>query len=286
LKETEKKTKKLRPKRPLAHVIRSVRQVLKITKIADEESIWQWGEARLEALPQVIDIAIWNIWKASGGEGFLREYQKICHERHMILCQEALLTLKGLGHFAPNGFVANHGGTYKRMDGLRDGVMTVSAAKPGDGARRVLCLTPEPVLRTPKATLITTYKIAGCNETLCVVNTHATLIRRPSTAVREIEQVIDHIAGHKGPLLYAGDFNTFTSAYMTEVDRVLSTIGLERVRFDIDPRASTAALDQLYTRDIGIIKAVVDTSYVKSDHFPIIARLNLAGSSKTGVHTK
>ncbi len=277
MKKSSPKPKKVKPRRPLAHVIRSVRQVLKITKIPDEESIWQWGEPGLEALPQVIDVAIWNIWKASGGEEFLREYKKICHQRHMVLCQEALLTLKGLGHFAPKGFVANHGGTYKRMDGLRDGVMTVAVARPRDGTRRILCLAPEPVLRTPKATLITTYKISGRPETLCVVNTHATLIRRPATAVREIEQVIEHISGHKGPLIYAGDFNTFTSAYITEVDRVLSTVGLERVRFDVDPRASTAALDQLYIRGINLINAVVDTSFVKSDHFPIIARLDLAG---------
>ncbi len=273
-----KKPKKHRPKRPIAHVIRSVRQVFRITKIEDEESIWQWGEPRLQELPSIIDIAIWNIWKAAGGDAFLNEYQRICQDRHIILCQEALLTLKGLGHFAPSGFVVNHGGSYKRMDGLRDGVMTVSVAQPGQGTRRVLCLSPEPLLKTTKATLITNYKIAGRSESLCVVNTHSTLIRRPSTAVREIQQVIEHIAGHVGPILYAGDFNTFTSAYITEVDRVLSTIGLERVRFDMDPRASTSALDQLYTRDINIVNAVVDTTYVKSDHFPILARLDLAGA--------
>ncbi len=243
--------------------------------MADEESIWQWGEPKTKALPEVIDIGVWNIWKGSGGEAFISEYRRMLATCHLLLAQEALLTLRALAQFAPSGYAALHGATYRRKDGIRDGVMTVSSA-PLDGVpQRILCLAPEPLLNTTKASLVSTYKIENSDQRLCVVNIHATLIRRPSTAVRELEQVLSYIFEHHGPLIFAGDFNTFSKAYITEVDRVLSSVGLSRVIIEGDPRTTTTALDQIYVRDIEVLQASVDTSFQHSDHFPILAKLKL-----------
>jgi endonuclease/exonuclease/phosphatase (EEP) superfamily protein YafD len=269
------KAPKTRPKRPIGRVLHSVRQVLRISHVDEKEAVWQWGQPTLPALPATFDVAIWNIWKGSGGDLFLREYNNLAKGRHLMLLQEVLLTLKALGNFAPKGFSASHGATYRRRDGLRDGVMTVSAAAPIETATRVLCHSPEPLLRTTKATLISRFQIKGHEKSLCVVNTHATLVRRPATAVREIEKVLKKIRDHEGPILYAGDFNTFSKTYIREVDRIMSTIGLERVVLDADPRSATTALDQLYVREINVLSAKVETGYLHSDHFPITATLEV-----------
>ena len=275
IKKKPQKLKKIKPKRPVSKVLHSVRQVLKISHIAEDEAVWQWGEASLEALPARFDLGVWNIWKGSGGEGFLCEYKRIIKDRHLLLFQEALLTLKGLGSFVPSGYAAHHGATYRRKDGLREGVMTVSSARTKDPAQRILCLIPEPLLKTTKATLVTMYKIAGQKNALCVVNTHATLFRSPGSAARELEQVIDQIAGHEGPILYAGDFNTFSKVYIEAVDRVLSSIGLKRVVLEGDPRSAITALDQVYVRGIVIKDARIDTTFTHSDHFPIMASVEI-----------
>lgn len=267
--------KKISPKRPVGKILQSMRQVLKISHVSEEESIWQWGEAKDTALPKIIEIGVWNIWKGSGGEAFLDEYRRILANRHLLLTQEALLTLKALGQFAPAGYLALHGATYRRKDGIRDGVMTVSAAMLDGQAQRILCLAPEPVLKTTKATLVSTYKIEESDKLLCVVNIHSTLIRRPATAVRELQQVIARIENHDGPILFAGDFNTFSKTYISEVDRVLASIGLLRVKLDADHRTSTTALDQIYIRGIEVLEAKIDTSFQHSDHFPILAKLKL-----------
>lgn len=269
------KPKKVAPKRPMGKVLQSVRQVMRITHVSEEEAIWQWGEPKSSALPEVIDVGVWNIWKGSGGEAFISEYRKMVANCHLLLAQEALLTLKALAQFAPTGYLALHGATYRRKDGIRDGVMTVSAAHADGQPQRILCLAPEPVLNTTKATLVSTYKIENTDKLLCVVNIHATLIRRPAMAVRELEQVLSYIAQHSGPILFAGDFNTFSKAYITEVDRVLSSIGLSRVIIEGDPRTTTTALDQIYIRDIEVLHAKVDTTFQHSDHFPILAKLKL-----------
>ena len=268
---------KARPKRPMGRVIQSVRQVLKISHVHEKEAIWQWGQPDANELPPIIELVVWNIWKGSGGESFLDEYNRLAKGRHVLLLQEVLLTLKALGNFAPKGFTASHGATYRRRDGLRDGVMTVATAAPREGAQRILCESPEPLFKTTKATLVTNFKVTGRDEQLCIVNTHSTLVRRPATAVREIEKVLDHIKEHKGPLLYAGDFNTFSKTYIKEVDRAMATVGLRRVVLDSDPRTATTALDQIYVRGINVIFAKVETSFVQSDHFPIIATLEIVG---------
>lgn len=275
---TDRKTpkpKKVAPKRPMGKVFQSVRQVMRITHVAEEEAIWQWGEPKAPALPRVIDVGVWNIWKGSGGDAFVTEYRRMVSNCHLLLAQEALLTLKALAQFAPSGYLALHGATYRRKDGIRDGVMTVSAAHADGQPQRILCLAPEPLLKTTKASLVSTYKIEDSEKLLCVVNIHATLIRRPAMAVRELEQVLSYIDHHSGPILFAGDFNTFSKAYITEVDRVLSSVGLVRVVIEEDPRTTTTALDQIYVRDIEVLHARVDTTFQHSDHFPILAKLKI-----------
>lgn len=271
------KSAKSRPKRPMGKVLQTFRQALRISHVEEKEAIWQWGKPLVAELPKVIDVAIWNVWKGSGGKLFLDEYHRLIKGRHVLMLQEVLLTLKALGNFAPGGFSASHGATYRRRDGLRDGVMTVAIAAPSDVAQRILCGSPEPFLKTTKATLITMFQVEGMRSRLCVVNTHAKLVRRPSTAVREIERVLSKIADHKGPILFAGDFNTFSKTYIQEVDRIMATIGLERVALEADPRTATTALDQIYVREMKVIRARVETSYLHSDHFPITATLEILG---------
>ena len=267
--------KKPRAKRPVGLILESMKHVFSISHVPEKEAIWQWGEAKEGELPSIFDIGIWNIWKGLGGDEFLTEYQRMVKDRHLLLFQEALLTLKLLAQYAPDGYAAHHGATYRRKDGYRDGVMTVCAVAPDQGGKRVLCLAPEPLLRTTKATLITKFKVKGKLNSLCVVNTHATLMRRPSTATRELEQVIKHIVTHPGAIIYAGDFNTFSPSYIAEADRALASIGLKRVVIEGDPRTSTTALDQLYVRGVEVIEAKIDTSYLQSDHFPITAKIRI-----------
>lgn len=275
LKRQKQKPAKARPKRPVGRVFQTFRQALKISHVLEKEAVWQWGKSEAVELPKIIELAVWNIWKGSGGKPFMEEYFRIIKGRHILLLQEVLLTLKALGNFVPTGYSASHGATYRRRDGLRDGVMTVAMAPPIEPVQRILCESPEPFLKTTKATLVTYFNVTDFEKRLCVVNTHAKLVRRPATAVREIDRVLHRISQHDGPILYAGDFNTFSKTYIREVDKVMSTLGLQRVTLEADTRTATTALDQIYVRGIRIINAKVETGYLHSDHFPITATLEI-----------
>jgi endonuclease/exonuclease/phosphatase (EEP) superfamily protein YafD len=181
--------------------------------------------------------------------------------------------------FAERGFQTIHAASYKRRDGLRDGVMTVSRVKAHEDCRRASCKYPEPFLKTPKAALIKTFPLRGTDQRLLVINIHATLVRFISAAVEEMEHLLAHLPAHEGPVILAGDFNTFTPGYLRAVKSVLSKIGLEYVPIPEDPRPLTQALDQVFVRGLDVTNIRIDTTIRNSDHFPIMFDLSCRNGS-------
>ncbi len=272
--------KRQSPKRSYSAVIDSLKQVWLIEHVADHESIWRQGEAELEAFaPERIRVAVWNLCKGVGGILFEHDYRSLCHRSDLILTQEALMSQRSMRTFAERGFQTIHAASYKRRDGLRDGVMTVSRVPAHEDCRRAICKYPEPFLKAPKAALIKTYPIKGTDKRLLVINIHATLVRFISAAVEEMEHLLSHLPQHDGPIILAGDFNTFTAGYLRAVKSVLAKIGLDYVPIPEDPRPLTQALDQVFVRGVDVTNARIDTTIRNSDHFPIMLDLKYRSDS-------
>jgi endonuclease/exonuclease/phosphatase (EEP) superfamily protein YafD len=268
------KAKPQKPPRSYRAVIESLRQVWSIELLADALALWRIGSCEIRHFEKrQIRLAIWNLCKGAGGQLFEHDYRMICYRADLILTQEALLSEKALAMFCEPGFEAVHAASYKRKDGIRDGVMTVARVCSTPSLRRIVCKYPEPVFKTPKVALVTFYPVSGLPEPLMVVNLHATLIRRIKLAQEEIEHLIQSLPAHNGPMILAGDFNTFTAGYLRAITRSLSRIGLEYVPIPADPRPATGALDQLFVRGVKVERVYVDTTIKNSDHFPIFADL-------------
>ena len=265
-----------RPRRSYRAVIESLRQVWSIERVPDNDSIWRLGNPSWSALPaRDLRISVWNLCKGAGGILFEHDYRMLCYASDIIITQEALLSRHALSMFCASGFEAVHAASYKRRDGLRDGVMTVARAASCAEPQRIICKYPEPIFKTPKAALIKQYPLEGTDQRLMVINVHATLVRRVAAAIEEMEHIIERLPEHSGPVILAGDFNTFTSGYLRAITRVLLKVGLEYVPIPSDPRPTTQALDQLFCRGLRVTSAKVDTSYRNSDHFPIVATLSI-----------
>lgn len=270
-----RKLKAQKPKRSYRAVIESLRQVWRIEEVVDKSSIWQIGKPEVEEFRNVpLRVTIWNLCKGAGGRLFEHDYRVISYQSDLILTQEALLSERGLQTFGTSGFEAVHAASYKRRDGLRDGVMTASRCGHLPILKRIVCKYPEPIFRTPKVALVTMYKLANHVEPLMVVNIHATLVRRVAGAVEEIEHVVSQLPQHKGPIMFAGDFNTFTPRYLADVSRALRTIGLELVPIPNDPRPTIGALDQVFVRGLNVNQIFVDTKIKNSDHFPLCLEIS------------
>ncbi len=265
-----------RPQRQYSKLITSLWQVGRIDAVMNDP-IWETGHAESEALnPDHVRVSVWNICKGAGGMLFEHDYRILSYLSDLMLLQEALLSRRSLRMFCEQGFEAVHGASYMRRDSLRDGVLTASRVVSHAEKARIICKYPEPILNTPKAALVSFYPLLGRNDKLMVVNIHATLIRRVKRAAEELESLMQQLPAHSGPMIFAGDFNTFTANYLDTISEVLSAYGLKRVAIDNDPRSPFGSLDQIFVRGLRIKQVVVDTTIASSDHFPIICHLAIA----------
>ncbi|MBC7661999.1 MAG: endonuclease/exonuclease/phosphatase family protein [Chitinophagaceae bacterium] len=264
-----------KPKRAYADVLRSLSKVLKINRDVTSP-LWFSGEPEREHWGDwPIRVTIWNIFKGSGGDHFYNDLRLLCFQSDLILLQEALLSHRSMEELSLDGFQGVHGASYERADKLRDGVMSLARMRPHVTPKRILCKYPEPVLKTPKAALVTQYSV-GHGKTLTVVNLHATLIRTIKRAQEELEHLIERLPMAEGPMIFAGDFNTFTPRYFRAVAETLErTLGLRYVKIPDDPRRPVDHLDQIFVRGMDVHSIEIDTRIHSSDHFPIRAIIKI-----------
>ena len=129
----------------------------------------------------------------------------------------------------------------------------------------------EPVLRTPKATLVTEYALAGRDENLLVVNMHVVNFTMGLAAFQaQLSDASDVVAQHRGPVILTGDFNTWRQARLDLLGSIIDAHGLEAVDFPDDARKRFLGkpLDHVYVRGLDVVSA---TTYETdtSDHNPM-----------------
>ncbi len=260
-----------KPRRPYGALIDSLSKVWKIRPVDDSDAFLLAGTASLPCLQsQDLKIAVWNLCKGSGGYQFEHDFKSISRRNDLILTQEALLSPRSIKTFLAPGFALTHAASYARTDGLRDGVMTISrSCSDSSYLRRIRCKYPEPFLKTPKVALVQKFPLAGQDHQLLVINIHATLIRSVKATIEEMQHIISFLPQHDGPVIFAGDFNTFSSKYLKAICQELRVYGLNLVPIENDPRARTQALDQVFVRDLKVKSIKIEDSYLNSDHFPI-----------------
>jgi len=218
------------------------------------------------ALPARLEVMVWNIEKAQDAN-WNTDLAALGANSDLILVQEAV-EQAGIGAALPRHLYRSFAAGY--INGTQQtGVLTLSSAAP-----TLHCnLTAwEPWLGTPKATNITEYPIQGADGRLLVINVHAVNftvgLEDFETQLRALEPLL---ANHAGPLIVAGDFNTwsedrtqFLLAFMR--DHRLSPVPF---RPDLRTRFWEQPLDHVYLRDLTLIaaRAVVVNS---SDHNPLL----------------
>ena len=264
-----------RPKRPLMTVLGNFYQVLAANSSLSQVT-WQKGIAEHEASANpVLRLATWNIFKANSGPQFFEEFAKLVQRTDILLLQEVLTTQPDLKNFVPKGWHGIHSGSYERRDGKREGVLSVSRYTQKE-ALRLLAPRQEPFVKTPKVGLASTVLIAG--KPVHLVNLHLPLLRTAKQSQADLSTMLADIGKLTGPIIVAGDFNSFHRGYLRSMQAVLADIGLEHVVIPRDPRPTLAQLDHIFCRGLKVRLIRVANSYTSSDHFPIICELILKSS--------
>ncbi|HKP65803.1 MAG TPA: endonuclease/exonuclease/phosphatase family protein, partial [Casimicrobiaceae bacterium] len=200
-----------------------------------------------------------------------RDLQTFAADSDVLLLQEIVLdgTLRQMIDDAGMRWVMASSFIYDDID---TGVLTASRVQPiASCTQRVV----EPLLRLPKSTVISWFPLRGEATTLAIVNVHAINFSLSLGAYRaQFDAVVSALADHTGPIILAGDLNTWTLGRVAAVDSAARRLGLTEIPFADDRRRLFLGhqLDHIYTRGLTVVAsdAIAVTS---SDHNPVMATL-------------
>lgn len=226
-------------------------------------------------LPRSFGLLCWNVHKEMGQRPFDQTFHALQehHRPELVLLQEAVIdpfTPDLLPHYAFASAV-NIGMRRKDYGVLTAVRSTIKEAISLKTHHRELRMT------TRKSLLITSHPVGEAAE-LTVVNLHAINFVPASLFNKEIERLLLQLQHVNGPLIVAGDFNTWNRKRLEYVHTFAERADLICAKLDDAhhvKRRFTKPLDHLFYRGLKLNGAcAIDTGPV-SDHNPIVASFSL-----------
>jgi endonuclease/exonuclease/phosphatase (EEP) superfamily protein YafD len=210
------------------------------------------GQGTKQSLEKRVSVLVWNIQKEQDS-GFEDAFATLAQNRDLVLLQELhlsdgaediILAQRDAAYVMATSFIY-------RSDGSRSGVAIGSPVTPKSFEAQI---TPdkEPIVHTPKPSLIAEFRLPWEDQTLLVISVHG--INRASFAAfqRQIDALVSRLQSHRGPLLLAGDFNTQSAKKTDYLLAAAARLSLTAVTFSPDDRTvsklSRRPLDHAFVR--------------------------------------
>ncbi len=220
-----------------------------------------------------VRVLIWNVHK-EGDPGWEHDLAAFAAASDIVLLQETALRPSLLQILDSAGLRWVMASSFMFED--EDiGVLTATRVTPlATCTQRAV----EPLLRIPKSAVVTWLPSASKAEALVVANVHAINFDLMLDAYQaQLEVVASAIAGHHGPVVLAGDFNTWSEARDRVVAEIAARLGLTELQFGLDQRSTFIGrhVDHIFVRGLQLvdIRAIPVTS---SDHNPIEVTMRIA----------
>lgn len=235
------------------------------------EDCARWRGERAQATGGGLDgnrfrVLTWNVHKGRDA-GWLEDFLRLAREHDVLALQEAYLTedlYDALGSEAYNWRLS----TAFQLRAVDAGVLTASRS----GVEESCSLRhAEPFTRVPKATLATTLVIDGSERPLLLVNLHGVNFTIGTAALEsQLNEVAEVLARHDGPVILAGDFNTWSGARRSVLEQTASRLGLRAVEPTDDQRTRFLGhtVDAVYYRGLEVLETAT-FAVNSSDHNPI-----------------
>jgi endonuclease/exonuclease/phosphatase (EEP) superfamily protein YafD len=224
--------------------------------------------ARAGALdPGLIRVATWNLHKETD-PGWESDLGRLLAQSDIVLLQEAGVSpeLRAVVERAGLSWLLSSAFEYR---GFEYGVLTATRAPPTSACT---LRATEPLLQIPKAALITHYRIAGREETLAVVNVHAINFTFGTGEYgAQLDAAGETLRSHRGPIVFAGDFNTWNEERSAVVRALARRLGLVPVDLTVDERTRFMGgriFDWVYARGLEVVAASA-WRVESSDHNPV-----------------
>jgi endonuclease/exonuclease/phosphatase (EEP) superfamily protein YafD len=231
-----------------------------------------------ERLPgPTLRILSWNLHK-NGDAGWDADLARFAGSSDLVMIQEAALTdrlHRVLGAAGHDWLLASAFALHDR----ETGVLTAARVRP---ASACVQRSFEPLLQLPKSALITRYAVNGIDATLAVANVHSINFTLGLGEYRaQLEAIARELAGHRGPVIVAGDFNTWNPTRLEVVGAVMREMGLVPVLPLVDTRSRFMGhqVDYVFVRGLEVVHAAAP-EVGSSDHNPVQATLRVSAGSQ------
>jgi len=218
-----------------------------------------------KSVPQSFTLLNWNIYKQQkkNWESSLNEW---ANKADFITLQEAKLSPELINFSHKKQLFYLHNYAFKHENAIY-GVNTLSKIAPLE-----LCGTAfnEPWIWIPKTAIASTYPIKASNQSLLLINLHGVNFTLTEHPLREqLNPYLELISLHQGPIIFSGDFNTWSDARLIGVEKSLIKSGFSEALFNDDQRLTVFGLplDHIYFRGLKVLEAKSLTTEA-SDHSP------------------
>ena len=240
-------------------------------KYSTIEALKIMGSPSKQLMGPNIEVLLWNVFKCRK-ERWLEDFISLISGKDLILLQEAILNSPFDIHFNESfqhqWIMAS---SFKNVKtNIETGVKTGSTVEVKQHYFSASTHS-EPITKTKKMLLATEYPLNTEDQSLLVVNSHIINFVSFEKFQAHIDQVFQTMEYHDGPVLLAGDFNTWNKKRLNYFhDRAMS-FSLKEVALTRQPRLNHLFkhLDHIYYRDLTVVDAHVHTSIHSSDHYPI-----------------
>jgi len=241
-----------------------------------------------QTLPSIITIVNWNAQKGKNPQ-YASDLKLLLEQERpdIVFLQEARVDL--LKPVQMGGYFAESW-SYPWPGGKTIGVLTLSRVPPVQ-AERIPTKYRELGVTAPKVSLITEYPLSN-GEDLLAVNVH--LLNFEVWSLKKISHQLEDLkkimAAHQGPIVMAGDFNTWNQKRLDLVKEVTRDVKLNEVTDFPEGRTTGDTRSEWWNKALGVDRdlpldrvffigfdptAARVLDYDTSDHRPILVKLKL-----------
>lgn len=228
------------------------------------------GQTYQEELnPQSIKVLVWNLLKAERPT-WSEDFMRLSEKKDILMLQEGYLnpvmesTFDQMYNFRFDFGVSF---LYDKDNFTPTGSVIGSRATPTEtGILRTTDL--EPFIKTPKTMTYAKYPVAGFQQKLLAITIHGMNFTKDKFFENQVDDACRLISRHRGPVIFAGDFNTRNRPRMAYLRKKMQELDIKEVTFRNDKRKSFLGvpLDHAFARGLLVRDSRVVTEVVSSDH--------------------
>jgi endonuclease/exonuclease/phosphatase (EEP) superfamily protein YafD len=227
--------------------------------------------------PGAINILVWNVYKGNRA-GWSKTYQRLAKNKDLLFLQEVFLDqnmLDVLEQDLPRSYLMATSFIDQWYENVPSGVATASVSTPID-YDYLRSHSREPFAGTPKMGIYVEYDLINTDVNLLTANIHAINFVGAEKMKAMLDRVEEKLSSHDGPIILAGDFNTWTEKKKGYLHDMVQRLGLSEVHFEDDHRTKlfSHALDWVFVKDLDVVASRVHADSGSSDHNAIEAILS------------